>query len=150
MRLRHDAPRRPSALLNFWQQYGYQRAGGDRRSGFDLGGHGGRAGAASGNSSSAAGDKQASRSRAEHREQSPSKIISCMASASTIITVFGSSRPRAGEPDYEEARRLGVELASRGFRSEEHTSELQSHLNLVCRLLLEKKKKSTESLKRIE
>src|SRR5260370_23109819 len=27
-------------------------------------------------------------------------------------------------------------------RSEEHTSELQSHLNLVCRLLLEKKKKS--------
>src|SRR5260370_29726368 len=29
----------------------------------------------------------------------------------------------------------------RDFRSEEHTSELQSHLNLVCRLLLEKKKK---------
>src|SRR5260370_5364035 len=27
-------------------------------------------------------------------------------------------------------------------RSEEHTSELQSHLNLVCRLLLEKKKES--------
>src|SRR5260370_12814596 len=26
-------------------------------------------------------------------------------------------------------------------RSEEHTSELQSHLNLVCRLLLEKKKR---------
>src|SRR5260370_5425766 len=30
------------------------------------------------------------------------------------------------------------------FRSEEHTSELQSHLNLVCRLLLEKKKEQTE------
>src|SRR5260370_22659269 len=29
------------------------------------------------------------------------------------------------------------------WRSEEHTSELQSHLNLVCRLLLEKKKKNT-------
>src|SRR5260370_32445792 len=28
-------------------------------------------------------------------------------------------------------------------RSEEHTSELQSHLNLVCRLLLEKKKRNT-------
>src|SRR5260370_28205688 len=28
-------------------------------------------------------------------------------------------------------------------RSEEHTSELQSHLNLVCRLLLEKKKTNT-------
>src|SRR5260370_7458551 len=31
------------------------------------------------------------------------------------------------------------------FRSEEHTSELQSHLNLVCRLLLEKKKKYNEA-----
>src|SRR5260370_22866830 len=30
---------------------------------------------------------------------------------------------------------------NRVLRSEEHTSELQSHLNLVCRLLLEKKKK---------
>src|SRR5260370_32264892 len=30
-------------------------------------------------------------------------------------------------------------------RSEEHTSELQSHLNLVCRLLLEKKKSATAS-----
>src|SRR2546422_1955208 len=32
-----------------------------------------------------------------------------------------------------------------GVRSEEHTSELQSRLHLVCRLLLEKKKKKTES-----
>src|SRR5207237_6224074 len=30
-------------------------------------------------------------------------------------------------------------------RSEEHTSELQSHLNLVCRLLLEKKKKNAQT-----
>src|SRR2546422_5927466 len=33
--------------------------------------------------------------------------------------------------------------ASRVQRSEEHTSELQSRLHLVCRLLLEKKKKQT-------
>src|SRR5690242_21552872 len=33
---------------------------------------------------------------------------------------------------------------SAGPRSEEHTSELQSHVNLVCRLLLEKKKHSTD------
>src|SRR5260370_21106869 len=33
-------------------------------------------------------------------------------------------------------------------RSEEHTSELQSHLNLVCRLLLEKKKHYSKSLLR--
>src|SRR2546422_3913799 len=32
---------------------------------------------------------------------------------------------------------------SSGPRSEEHTSELQSRLHLVCRLLLEKKKKNT-------
>src|SRR5260370_19991197 len=32
-------------------------------------------------------------------------------------------------------------------RSEEHTSELQSHLNLVCRLLLEKKKKNNKHIK---
>src|SRR2546430_12117380 len=32
--------------------------------------------------------------------------------------------------------------ADRGARSEEHTSELQSQSNLVCRLLLEKKKKT--------
>src|SRR5215211_8396348 len=36
--------------------------------------------------------------------------------------------------------RQAAEIAER-FRSEEHTSELQSHSDLVCRLLLEKKKK---------
>src|SRR5260370_19614226 len=38
-------------------------------------------------------------------------------------------------PGYDRRKRLVI-LA---LRSEEHTSELQSHLNLVCRLLLEKK-----------
>src|SRR2546430_13577997 len=33
-------------------------------------------------------------------------------------------------------------MVSRAVRSEEHTSELQSQSNLVCRLLLEKKKKT--------
>src|SRR2546429_3443458 len=42
-------------------------------------------------------------------------------------------------------------LAGRGFafcfeRSEEHTSELQSRLHLVCRLLLEKKKLNTAAV----
>src|SRR2546422_4301412 len=42
--------------------------------------------------------------------------------------------------------RLGVfALPCSGLRSEEHTSELQSRLHLVCRLLLEKKKKMNES-----
>src|SRR4030066_583745 len=35
-------------------------------------------------------------------------------------------------------------------RSEEHTSELQSHLNLVCRLLLEKKKGSESGREKLE
>src|SRR5437588_9948902 len=35
-------------------------------------------------------------------------------------------------------------LEAHGIRSEEHMSELQSHSDLVCRLLLEKKKKKTK------
>src|SRR2546429_4523030 len=37
---------------------------------------------------------------------------------------------------------FGLEEAAAMDRSEEHTSELQSRLHLVCRLLLEKKKKN--------
>src|SRR5256885_5970455 len=39
--------------------------------------------------------------------------------------------------------RFGVRAAQQFRRSEEHTSELQSPCNLVCRLLLEKKKKKS-------
>src|SRR5260370_2297515 len=59
-------------------------------------------------------------------------------------------------PDGEVIRDLHLEIIGLRFawiqvvkhvlRSEEHTSELQSHLNLVCRLLLEKKKKKLERL----
>src|SRR2546430_12472801 len=38
----------------------------------------------------------------------------------------------------------GVVREARVVRSEEHTSELQSQSNLVCRLLLEKKKENTD------
>src|SRR2546429_6987365 len=41
--------------------------------------------------------------------------------------------------------RIGFARTARNFRSEEHTSELQSRLHLVCRLLLEKKKKQSTS-----
>src|SRR2546430_8483372 len=43
------------------------------------------------------------------------------------------------------AGRLGEGPRSREGRSEEHTSELQSQSNLVCRLLLEKKKNRSSS-----
>src|SRR5260221_9930740 len=46
------------------------------------------------------------------------------------VRLPGDLHPRLPEPD----------LGAQG-RSEEHTSELQSHSDLVCRLLLEKKKK---------
>src|SRR5438034_6639755 len=39
-------------------------------------------------------------------------------------------------------RSCGTRFVARRQRSEEHTSELQSHSDLVCRLLLEKKKNS--------
>src|SRR5260370_27193658 len=47
------------------------------------------------------------------------------------VTEAGSPVPTRAAPDAD----LRTDLP----RSEEHTSELQSHLNLVCRLLLEKK-----------
>src|SRR2546422_1440794 len=48
---------------------------------------------------------------------------------------------RAGAVGDRQGRRPG----HAGGRSEEHTSELQSRLHLVCRLLLEKKKKKSTS-----
>src|SRR5437773_5181417 len=45
--------------------------------------------------------------------------------------------PKAKPP---RAWRSGLREKARACRSEEHTSELQSHHDLVCRLLLEKKK----------
>src|SRR5690348_17556122 len=43
-------------------------------------------------------------------------------------------------------REMGGESATLARRSEEHTSELQSPVHLVCRLLLEKKKKRTNKI----
>src|SRR2546430_8455296 len=47
--------------------------------------------------------------------------------------------------------RNGIEVTRlrQATRSEEHTSELQSQSNLVCRLLLEKKKKTSQPLQRL-
>src|SRR5260370_7591091 len=51
---------------------------------------------------------------------------------------FGCAGARRNDADRGRPRAAQVFVG----RSEEHTSELQSHLNLVCRLLLEKKKKN--------
>src|SRR2546422_5603658 len=63
------------------------------------------------------------------------------------LPISGSGRARRGPARRGHAccRRAGPRACARsrtpGRRSEEHTSELQSRLHLVCRLLLEKKKK---------
>src|SRR4051812_49588160 len=62
-------------------------------------------------------------------------------------TLFRSLHPRARQGVHRRAepRRPAAHHdhgAQLGVRSEEHTSELQSHVNLVCRLLLEKKNTS--------
>src|SRR5207247_3575506 len=67
-----------------------------------------------------------------------------------VLIVSGSGNdpnnafPSNTNPDYESAiwdPQAGKITTQRVARSEEHTSELQSRVDLVCRLLLEKKKK---------
>src|SRR5947207_10144995 len=58
-------------------------------------------------------------------------------------TLFRSADPRARRAGVARPRvRRSLQQDVRRLRSEEHTSELQSHSDLVCRLLLEKKKKT--------
>src|SRR2546422_2273424 len=62
-------------------------------------------------------------------------------------SVHAGPLPHAAPPDHAPQRRAGLPRGGGGGgvrrrRSEEHTSELQSRLHLVCRLLLEKKKHS--------
>src|SRR5690242_21517666 len=63
----------------------------------------------------------------------PAKLAASVLRASVFGNLFGDLGERLSGLD--SCQRLGR------ARSEEHTSELQSHVNLVCRLLLEKKKK---------
>src|SRR6266480_2541395 len=57
-----------------------------------------------------------------------------------LRALVSPSRREAGCLTYNLHRSIDAPVAL--LRSEEHTSELQSHVNLVCRLLLEKKKKN--------
>src|SRR5438034_5783317 len=60
-----------------------------------------------------------------------------------VAAEVSGERDAGGAEDRHPPRSVdaGFDLAVRALRSEEHTSELQSHSDLVCRLLLEKKKK---------
>src|SRR5687768_18137923 len=76
--------------------------------------------------------------------------VALQALAAHHVDVWAAARRREGERErvlcqaVHRLHRLAPE-AVRLERSEEHTSELQSRLHLVCRLLLEKKKKKTHS-----
>src|SRR5256885_12163125 len=65
-------------------------------------------------------------------------------------TLFRSPAPAAACRWRRRPRRHCGSSARRTDRSEEHTSELQSPCNLVCRLLLEKKKYSYEHVRPIQ
>src|SRR5438034_7426806 len=56
-------------------------------------------------------------------------------------TLFRSHRKALRRPSSQTCFATCSRLVRSEMRSEEHTSELQSHSDLVCRLLLEKKKK---------
>src|SRR5690349_23598353 len=67
---------------------------------------------------------------------------------SAITPAASTARNRPGTVRYFEdvsSARAMTEGSTRSLRSEEHTSELQSRRDLVCRLLLEKKKLSITS-----
>src|SRR5260370_14796741 len=75
-------------------------------------------------------------------------VKTCYWLVSTVILSGTRRLPTISScPDSDAGIRRGLErswlalVQKWTLRSEEHTSELQSHLNLVCRLLLEKKKK---------
>src|SRR5260370_33874625 len=68
----------------------------------------------------------------------------------TLFRSVRVGRTETFSSDHRSGNWIG-DLGELALRSEEHTSELQSHLNLVCRLLLEKKNqthKNTDSSQR--
>src|SRR5260364_473061 len=64
-------------------------------------------------------------------------------------TTLFRSHPAAGDLSWCAGRCGARAVPCRGRRSEEHTSELQSPDNLVCRLLLEKKKTNISHPQRV-
>src|SRR5688572_31014654 len=74
-------------------------------------------------------------------------LDSCIRAFLVVLERWSSATRRSLEADASEPRAESRGLLAFG-RSEEHTSELQSQSNLVCRLLLEKKKKKRKRIRR--
>src|SRR5438105_12031935 len=90
------------------------------------------------------------RRRGDH-EQKPAHSMFCTCSRTCSTRSLSSSAQSAScwlaafEASVLASRLSSWAMKSSRLRSEEHTSELQSRVDLVCRLLLEKKKKKTET-----
>src|SRR5439155_11203864 len=63
-------------------------------------------------------------------------------SACVLMRLYRPQRVQPSRSSYDPIPRLSLSTGLHLWRSEEHTSELQSRGHLVCRLLLEKKKKT--------
>src|SRR5690554_7075170 len=61
---------------------------------------------------------------------------------SQTLSIFGNGFGSCSSESLRKCLSIFLSLFSIAFRSEEHTSELQSRPHLVCRLLLEKKNKT--------
>src|SRR5438034_3683720 len=69
-------------------------------------------------------------------------LFHAIAQALRGVVAFDRTAVFLHDPERDVLRLFVLESSlSTSYRSEEHTSELQSHSDLVCRLLLEKKKK---------
>src|SRR5207237_2165744 len=81
-----------------------------------------------------------------NRHRTPCCLLFFPTRRSSDLAVRKEISPSTSMPGGESLARTTSPMTAAGApaavigRSEEHTSELQSHLNLVCRLLLEKKK----------
>src|SRR5690625_6269171 len=81
-----------------------------------------------------------------HIRHGPSWVLAAATAVDNFVDSTGR-HPHPGATRWDDvARLLNGQVGGGGWRSEEHTSELQSRGHLVCRLLLEKKKNRRPSL----
>src|SRR5436309_10551169 len=84
--------------------------------------------------------------RSKGHRRARAEPVDRLAEEDVVLALVAAAQP--GEPDDEQGEHREQDQHDGADRSEEHTSELQSRENLVCRLLLEKKKKDRQTTSR--